>query len=170
MSALIVGGYKEEFGRQTKFTKAEVIPNVTDRDCTLPSLPRSVYFGSLVMTNKTQKILLCGGENNWNKCLTLKDSKWKPHSTLHESRIYAPAVAMPNGVFIFGGNANGRSTWEWLPNGSTGVWKKGGQIPGKYSFYRGCAVKTSVNEIVLIGGWSRIKKVIQNNPKLSAKI
>ena len=110
------------------------------------------------MTNKTQEILLCGGENNGNKCLTLKDSKWKPHSSLHEERIFASAVAMPDGVFIFGGNYYGESTWEWLPNG-TQVWKKGGQIPGDY-FYRGCAVKTSVNEIVLIGGQSFIKKVV----------
>ena len=114
---------------------------------------------SLIQTSE-EEILLCGGRNNEQKCLELKDNQWHFHSNLKTFRYYASAVSMPGGIFIFGGNS--ATTWEWLPS-RTNLWQSGStNIPG-YGLFIGCAVKINDNEILLIGGKYAYKRVLKFN-------
>ena len=137
----------------------EVVPSITDKNCGFPPLPTVIDESSLILT-QNQDILLCGGSNNEKTCLEMKQKNWEHHSNLYEKRRFASAVSMPTGVFIFGGDLS-KTTWEWLPSG-TKVWKNGGTIHGS-GFKRGCAVQTSKNEIVIIGGLGTKNQVLKFN-------
>lgn len=80
------------------------------------------------------------------------------------SRNLPSAVSLKNGVFIFGGEWS-KTTWEWLPKGSS-EWTIGiSKIPS-LGFAAGCAVKVSEHVIALIGGQERgdgIKKILTFN-------
>ena len=106
-------------------------------------------------------ILLCGGENNSNKCLQLDHGTWKEHSTLNEKRVWHSAVTTQEATFIFGGGYSDK-TYEYLPKDST-KWLMGRtEIPG--GFRSGCAVAVkSEQEIWLIGGWENERRILTFN-------
>ena len=66
---------------------------------------------------------------------------------------------------MFGGEASrSRSTWEWLPSGSS-IWQKGEEsIPGP-GLESGCSVQISPHEILLIGGNRRSQQRLKFNMK-----
>ena len=64
-----------------------------------------------------KSILLCGGKNNYQKCLQLDHGTWKEHSTLDEKRIDHSAVTTQTATFLFGGSYS--ITYEYLPKDST---------------------------------------------------
>ena len=85
-SVLVVGGgdatVSVKYGERHLKT-AELIP---PNKCKIPSLPKGINIQpSLILTND-DKILLCGGKNNEQECLELKENNWVHHSDLIESR------------------------------------------------------------------------------------
>ena len=159
MTALIVGGYGEEGVLNT----TEIFPQ--GRTCSsnfLPSLPTGISNQPSLVQTSEEEILLCGGSNDWQKCLELKNNQWQEHSNLINKRSFASAVSMPGGIFVFGGWVSHR-TWEWLPSSGTNQWQSGNtNIPGG-GFDRGCAVKINDAEILLIGGYETFKRVFKFN-------
>ena len=125
----------------------------------LPSLPTGIsHQPSLVQTS--EEILICGGSNNGQKCMELKDNQWQEHSNLKNKRIWASAVSLPGGIFLFGGLYS-HTTWEWLPSGIN-QWQSGNtNIPEGLD--QGCAVKINDTEILLIGGEKTYKRVLKFN-------
>ena len=137
-------------------------------NCTLPLLPIRISIAPSLILTQDQKILLCGGYRNFQKCLGLNKDAWQEHSSLNEKRRYAAAVTMPGGVYMMGG-LDSPTTWEWLPTGSD-EWKRGnGIIPGGYGkyrgFYQGCGVKINDEEIALIGGVLTPRRLMKFNIK-----
>ena len=125
----------------------------------IPSLPISISYQPSLIHTSEGKILLCGGDNNLQKCLELKNNQWQEYNYLTNDRREASTVSMPGGVYIFGGDYDSRTTWEWLPKG-TNQWQSGNSsIPG--GFWRGCAVKINNYEILLIGGWRAWRRVLK---------
>ena len=123
----------------------------------LPNLPIGIDGSSLVVHNGT--ILLCGGYNNWKKCLQLDHGTWKEHSTLNVERYRHAAVTTQTATFLFGGY-HSWTTYEYLPKDST-TW-----LPGKteipVGFSVGCAIAVkSEQEIWLICG----KRMLSFNVK-----
>ena len=148
----MVGGWDGSKSLKT----AELIPN----KCNIPSLPYGIEGKpSLILTNDNI-ILLCGGSGNQQDCLQSKDKNWVHHSELVESRIYATAITMAKGTYLFGGSSS-PNTWEWLPSGSS-TWVQGGSIPDP-GFGRGCGSPISSQVIILIGGESSEQRILQFN-------
>ena len=69
-------------------------PNVADLQSGIDDQP------SLILTNN--QIILLWGWNNQKSCLEMKSNSWEQHSSLKEERRYASAVAMKQGIFLFG--------------------------------------------------------------------
>ena len=67
---------------------------------------------------------------------------------------------MPDGIYIFGGSYSG-TTSDFLPKFSN-IWEVGPEIPG-YGITDGCGVKISNTEIVLIGGYESMNRVLKYN-------
>ena len=127
----------------------------------LPNLPKEIWRSSIVLHNGT--FLLCGGDNNKQKCLQLDHGTWKEHSTLNEGRVSHSAVTTKTATFLFGGGYS-ETTYEYLPKDST-TWLMGKtEIPG--GFFQGCvfAVKSD-QEIWLIGGCRTEKRILSFNVK-----
>ena len=120
-------------------------------------MPRNIYLSSLVLHNGT--ILLCGGENNRQKCLQLDHGTWKEHSFLNEKRMAHSAVATQTASFIFGGY-DSNCTYEYLPKDSA-TWLIGkSYLPGRFEI--GCAIASkSGNEIWLFGGLLTEKRILK---------
>ena len=159
LTALIVGGNRKTL---------EIIPKRSVcNNISLPSLSTDISGVPSLVQNSAEKILLCGGYNNKQKCLELKDNQWEEHSNLTSVRIYFSAVSMPEGIFIFGGNpwsslSGAESlTWEWLPSG-TNQWQSG-DTTIQSGFLMGCAVKINDTYILLIGGYSSMNRVLKFN-------
>ena len=78
------------------------------------------------MIHAKNDILACGGgkpgQKSSQKCLTLRNGKWVHHSNLTKERVFATAIDMPKGTYIFG-SSDSPTTWEWLPTGET-TWQK----------------------------------------------
>ena len=92
--------------------------------------------------------------------MELKDNQWQEHSNLTNKRIWASAVSLPGGIFLFGGLYS-HTTWEWLPSGIN-QWQSGNtNIPEGLD--QGCAVKINDTEILLIGGEKTYKRVLKFN-------
>ena len=121
------------------------------QNCSIPWLHFAEVGGrpSVILTNQNE-ILTCGGlGNNIKHCMVLKQQKWFLHSNLQEKRNAASSVTMPDGVYIFGGTRNPKTS-EFLPNESNS-WQIGPEIPNGHE--RGCAIKISDFEVILIGGY-----------------
>ena len=128
----------------------------------LPNLPKEIIGSSMVLHDGA--LLLCGGRNNWQKCLQLNHGIWTEHSTLNEERFRHSAVTTQTATFIFGGvDSDSSETYEYLPKGST-TWLMGKtEIPG-YGFMGGCAIAVkSDQEIWLIGGYRTEKRILSFN-------
>ena len=108
-------------------------------------------------------ILLCGGRVNEKKCLQMDHGTWKEHSTLNAKRAWHSAVTTQTATFIFGG-WDSRTTYEYLPKGST-KWIMGKtEIPG--GFEDGSAIAVySEQQIWLIGGVHNSKRILTFNVK-----
>ena len=66
-------------------------------------------------------------------------------------------------MYILGGdNSFSQTTSEFLPTGST-TWQVGPNIPE--GFTKGCAVKVSESELILIGGYRTRNRIIKLNVK-----
>ena len=144
---LVAGGHD---GR-TYSTTVEAL-TASSNEIQLPDLPQKTYGYS--MLNHFGVILQCGsGTDSTNvrrTCWKLEGKVWSIHSTLVKARYYAGAVTTPVASFIFGGYGSSKTTFEYLPKGSTN-WQSGiYAIPG--GFYGGCSVATSPQEVWLIGG------------------
>ena len=124
----------------------------------LSNLPKSIRVASMVAHNG--KILLCGGWDNYQKCLQLDHGTWKEHSTLNEERVAHSAVKTKAATFVFGGGCSYSSkTYEYLPKDST-EWIMGKtEIPGGFSYGSAIAVKSG-QEIWLIGGLRTKKRIL----------
>ena len=121
------------------------------QNCSIPQLLFGGLGGkpSVILTNQNE-ILICGGyDRNIKQCMVLREQKWFTHSNLKQERNEASAVTMPNGVYIFGGKRNPKTS-EFLPNESNS-WQTGPIIPNGHE--RGCAIKVSDFEVILIGGY-----------------
>ena len=154
-----MGGYDGNGFSSEATTSVDLIGDVT---CVLPQLPINIpYQPSIILTNDNQ-ILACGGyPNNMHECLVLKDQNWIKHSDLIEKRYDSSAVTMAKGVYILGGdNSFSQTTSEFLPTGSTN-WHVGPNIPE--GFTKGCAVKVSDFELILIGGYKTRNRIIKLN-------
>ena len=152
-SILVVGGYDGN----DLLTSVEVIGN---KKCSLPQLPFGIASQPSIILTNDNEILACGGSGkNKKQCLVLKEQKWEKHSDLNQIRLHASALTMPNGVYLFGGHGS-QTTSEFLPNGSN-TWQPGPDIPDGH--YRGCSVKISDFEILLIGGYDTRKRIIKLN-------
>ena len=93
-------------------------------------------------------------------CRLLKEKNWVHHSDLKKERVFATAITMAKGTFIFGGQLY-PNTWEWLPSGSS-TWVHGGSIPDP-GFEDGCGVQISSQEILLIGGLFSKSRILKFN-------
>ena len=152
---IVAGGY-------TSSSDVFAVDVLTGEQCSfiqVPNLPKSIYNSSMVVHNGT--ILLCGGFSNEKKCLQLDHGTWKVHSTLNEERVDHSAVTTQMATFLFGGERS-RTTYEYLPRGST-KWLMGKtQIPR--GFDSGCAIAVkSEKEIWLIGGESTENRILSFN-------
>ena len=127
----------------------------------LPNLPKEIWRSSIVLHNGT--FLLCGGDNNKQKCLQLDHGTWKEHSTLNEGRVSHSAVTTKTATFLFGGGYS-ETTYEYLPKDSS-TWLVGKtEIPR--GFCAGCAIAVkSDQEIWLIGGIQTEKRILSFNVK-----
>ena len=128
----------------------------------LPNLPKEIYNSSRAPHNGT--ILVCGGQNNDQKCLKLDHGTWEEHSTLNQERVAHSAVTTQTATFLFGGGPSSK-TYEYLPKDST-TWLMGKtEIPGE-GFWAGCAIAVkSDQEIWLIGGSRAKKRILSFNVK-----
>ena len=125
----------------------------------LPNLPQNICDSS--MAQHDGMILLCGGENNDQKCLKLDHGTWTEHSTLNKERYFHSAVATDSATFVFGGS-NSRKTYEYLPMDSN-TWIMGKtKIPGGF-LAGGAIVVKSGQEIWLIGGLGTEKRILSFN-------
>ena len=140
---------------QNKFSTVEVLAGDLGT-MKLSNLPESNCALSMVEHNG--KILLCGGLNNYEKCLQLDHGTWKEHSTLNRIRILHSAVTTQTATFVFGGLFRS-DTYEYLPKDSN-TWLMGKtRIPG--GFLEGSAIAVdSGNMIWLIGGSQTCKRIL----------
>ena len=122
-------------------------PSMSNKELT--ELPNGITWSPSLFLDG-DNIILCGGNNNLNKCLMHDNDSWKEHSNLTQNRGYASVVTTVNGTFIFGGGLS-EKTFEFLPKNSK-VWQAGRtKIPRGLT--TGCAVEfPDKQEILLIGG------------------
>ena len=159
-TALIVGGGFSDDESKTKI--AEIIPkSKVCKNTALSSLPTDISWSPSLVQTSDEKILLCGGSNNEQRCLEFTDNQWNKHSDLTGYREYSSAVSMPEGIFIFGGHpwSWSHSPWEWLPSG-TNQWQSGDTII-ESGFSTGCAVEINETDILLIGGYTSRYRVLK---------
>ena len=151
--SIIAGGFD---GKSKYLSSVEVLSGNL-RNNVLPNLPSEIRGSSMVMHDKS--ILICGGSNNFTKCLQLDQDSWIEHSTLNKKRDYSLAVTTRSTTFIFGGESN-PNTYEFLPKDST-EWQMGlKEIPG-VGFSHGCAMAVkSEQEIWLIGGCGIYERIV----------
>ena len=78
-----MGGFAyNESKRAEIFPKSSVCNNIS-----LASLPTDISWGPSLVQTSEEKVLLCGGYNNEQKCLELKDNQWQEHSNLTSIHI-----------------------------------------------------------------------------------
>ena len=81
--------------------------------------------------------------------LDVAGGSWRSHSTLINPRPSSTAITLSSGTYIFGGYTS-PTTSDYLPAASKS-WQAGPTIPG-HGHWRGCGVKVSATELLLIGG------------------
>ena len=120
--------------------------------CPVPQLPKANGGHCLVVT-PDNILLSCGGDASPQTCYSLDvtGGVWNHHSTLREEREGSLAINLPSGAFIFGGMQSPQTS-EYLP-ASDQTWQVGPTVP-EGGIDRGCVVKVSPTEILLIGGYS----------------
>ena len=92
------------------------------------------------MVSHNGMILLRGGyAKNEKKCFQFDQGLWKEHSIRREKRISHSTVITQTAIFLFGGEDNWRTTYEYLLKDSI-QWLKGKtEISGR-GFSSGCAI------------------------------
>ena len=150
-----------------------------------PPLPKKSNSHSMVITNDGD-ILICGINQMKEKeefctfmkrqvtryvkapdgeCLKLEKDKWVHHSTLNLAREDCIAITMPNGVYLFGGNAPKTVQGEFLKNGSN-TWEMGPSLHSSWNgvhFGKISGLRISEEEFVLIGVGQRKDTVVKFN-------
>lgn len=89
-------------------------------ECVIPEMPHGGLEGhNLVLTPNGDHLLSCGGwarggygDDYEKKCymFNTETQTWEFHSDLRDKRWKATAINMPNGLYIFGGHKDSRST------------------------------------------------------------
>ena len=159
---LIIGGWDIHLRNGTNTT--ELFPNREDCNVPFPTHFVSILSGHPSLIQNDEQILLCGGTGNMQKCLAFQDGKWSNHSDLNEKRKFATAIAMPKGIYIFGGYGSSVTTWEWLPKGQS-VWQSGRESIPDPGFELGCGVQVSEHELLLIGGKNTYQRILKFSTK-----
>ena len=120
------------------------------KGCKIPNLPKYINKPSIFQHRKY--VLICGGEYNEKGCMKLDGDKWSSSIPLIYERSQPTVIAMKDEVFILGGRSN-PTTSEILKHDSDS-WIEGPIIPSP-GIDRGCGVRISDQEFLLIGGsWS----------------
>ena len=155
-SVLIVGGVGAQRSSETLFTK---------QPCDVPNLPFDNFRHTLLLSAGDHKVLSCGGDidaAHADVCFekNAEIGQWIFHSNLIQKRDLAIGISMPDGVYIFGGDQSQRTS-DFLPKFSN-IWEVGPEIPG-YGITDGCGIRISNTEIVLIGGYESMNRVLKYN-------
>ena len=150
---LITGGLAGFDGDESNST------TVLGSSCPVPPLPSPRI--SHVSVLFPWGVLVCGGSDQLT-CLTLDTGRqeWTHHSVMNVRRYISSAVAMPDGVYVLGGLGSMESS-SFLPHGYT-EWEQGPVMPGSGN-YAACAVRVSVYNFMLIGGYPTTKQVVEYN-------
>ena len=138
----------------------EIISDNKNNTCNITDLEINIADNPMVFKSPiSDKLLVCGGNNNRKRCLTLgNDGMWtyltvdkNKKSKLNSPRRMSAAATTNKASFVFGGKMGKEiSSYEYMLS-SEKTWRKGNKtIPG--GFENGCAVTISDNEIWLIGG------------------
>ena len=132
-------------------------------DLVIKQLPNLEKDFTTSMVSHNGMILLRGGyAKNEKKCFQFDQGLWKEHSIRREKRISHSTVITQTAIFLFGGEDNWRTTYEYLLKDST-QWLMGKtKIPE--GFINGYAIEIkSRQEIWLIGGCETGKRILSFN-------
>ena len=127
--------------------------------CSIPGLPYSIYGGPNIFQHKND-IIVCGGQENEKECLKLENDTWSSFNQLAEERLYSSLISIKNEVYLIGGY-HSPTTIEILRRDSN-VWIEGPKIPSP-GMDRGCSVKISDKEFLLIGGSRTEYRILKYN-------
>ena len=166
-SIITVGGTKFDSNNEDSSRSASNTVDIVSLDTSvskklLPKLPSVTEGSSLLIHDK--KLITCGGVNQKQECLQLKDDKWIPFSNLNHDRQFASVASTESKTILFGGQFS--NTFEYLAKDSN-EWETGlNEIPqasflSTFSF--GCAVTISEDTILLIGGRNSEKRILRFN-------
>ena len=167
-SIVLSGGFRDhDIYKYFPSKKVEWIGNYKRHFTPLPDF----YVGqSMVITNSNELFLISGdtyrepgkglGKLPTKTCFIYKigTRQWQYHSYLNEIRTYSVAIAMDNGIYLFGGEKphnprpmSSQDTVEFLPKNDD-QWKIRTKIPLN-GFHGASGVAISKNEIFITGGW-----------------
>ena len=91
----------------------------------LPLLPEKLFGHSMLITNNNELMTLGGHYGDKKQCYKLVNDSWQKQSPLTQSRKYAVAIVMANGIYCLGGE-DSPCTSDFLPNGQS-EWQAGQQ-------------------------------------------
>ena len=124
-----------------------------DESCNIPNLPLEIFASSMFQHQK--EILLCGGVQKSNdhaiECFKLQNDAWTPlNSSLNYVHNYASVISMTKGTYLLGGWLYNSLSSEILAHDKD-TWQVGPHIP-EPGLEKGCGVRISDNEFMIIGG------------------
>ena len=134
--------------------------------CDIPDLPHQAYSQPSVF-QLGQNIFVCGGTKysesdrphySMRQCYKLVDKKWIEYNSLISNRTFATHITTKTDeVYIFGGTYSPYDS-EILRLNDT-KWQKGPDIPDGLD--KGCGVRISETELLLIGGYKTSKRILK---------
>ena len=152
---------------QIRGSRISSVEMLGDTTCSLPNLPYDINASPQMFLNVdrdgNKEVVICGGSPKKTSCYKLVNGTWTSFAELNKERFDGHvAVSLEDKTFIFGGNADGKSS-EVLEHGSES-WKVGPTVPGK-GIEDGCGVAISNQELLLIGGYvfHTLKRIIRYN-------
>ena len=156
-SIIVVGGINQN---DDDILNVEVFSDTANNTCNITDLEITIADNPMVFTAPiSDNLLVCGGNNNRRRCLTLDDDGLWTYlaldkmeiSKLNSPRRMSSAATTSNASFIFGGIMGAKTaTYDYMLS-SAKNWVQGNKtIPD--GFKNGCAITISDDEIWLIGG------------------
>ena len=131
----------------------------------LPSLPHSNSDHSMIITHDNLVMVFGGYKNGRKQCYHINRGSWKLQKPTTVPRESAITIAMPNGIYSFGGIFLGDiehcKSSDFLPR-EISEWEVGPPLP-EPGISEGHGVAISSTELVLIGGYSTRKMVLTYN-------